>query len=211
MKRSDLLRRGLLSRGWTGLGLIGLAGWMWAQPSPGSLYVSNGRLAAATRDLKAANIGDILTILVNDTASAVATGATNTARKTSAKSSVALLGSSNPRLANLLTSSGDQQLTSQGTTSRNMALTTTISARVTAVTPDGSLAVEGIKNIGVNSEKQTVVVRGVVRPVDLMTANTVTSGQIADLSIQANGKGVVGDAIRRPHFLYRLLLGLLPF
>jgi flagellar L-ring protein precursor FlgH len=184
---------------------------MWAQPSPGSLYVSNGRLAAATRDLKAANIGDILTILVNDTASAVATGATNTARKTSAKSSLALLGSSNPRLANLLTTSGDQELQSQGTTSRNMALTTTISARVTAIGPDGSLAVEGVKNIGVNSEKQTVVVRGLVRPVDLTTANTVTSGQVADLSIQVNGKGVVGDAIRRPHFLYRLLLGLLPF
>jgi hypothetical protein len=49
MTRSGLLRRGLLSRGWAGLGLIGLAGWMWAQPSPGSLYVSNGRLAAATR------------------------------------------------------------------------------------------------------------------------------------------------------------------
>ena len=139
-----------------GLSLIGLAGWMWAQPSPGSLYASNGRLAAPTRDLKAANVGDIVTILVNDTASAVATGATNTARKTSAKSSVALLGSSNPRLTNLLTSSGDQQLTSQGTTSRNMALTTTISARVTAVTPDGSLAVEGVKNVGV---KVPVVVR----------------------------------------------------
>ncbi|HLH42392.1 MAG TPA: flagellar basal body L-ring protein FlgH [Bryobacteraceae bacterium] len=197
--------------GWTALGFFGLAGWVWAQPSPGSLYVSNGRLAAATRDLKAANVGDIVTILVNDSASAVATGATNTSRKTSAKSSLALLGSSNPRLANMLTSSGDQELQSQGTTSRNMALTTTISARVTAVTSDGALAIEGVKNIGVNSEKQTVVVRGVVRPVDLTTANTVTSGQVADLSIQVNGKGVVGDAIRRPHFLYRLLLGLLPF
>jgi flagellar L-ring protein FlgH len=71
--------------------------------------------------------------------------------------------------------------------------------------------VVAVSPTSVNSEKQTVVVRGVVRPVDLTTANTVTSGQVADLSIQVNGKGVVGDAIRRPHFLYRLLLGLLPF
>jgi flagellar basal body L-ring protein FlgH len=50
-----------------------------------------------------------------------------------------------------------------------------------------------------------------VRPSDLTTANTVLSNQVADLQVQVNGKGVVGDAIRRPHFMYRMLLGLLPF
>ncbi len=50
-----------------------------------------------------------------------------------------------------------------------------------------------------------------IRPVDLTTNNIISSNQIANLSLQINGKGVVGDAIRRPHFLYRLLLGLLPF
>jgi flagellar L-ring protein precursor FlgH len=35
--------------------------------------------------------------------------------------------------------------------------------------------------------------------------------QIADLTIKVTGKGVVGDAVRRPNILYRLLLGLLPF
>jgi len=39
----------------------------------------------------------------------------------------------------------------------------------------------------------------------------VTSNQVADLSIQINGKGVIGDAVRRPFALYRILLGLLPF
>ncbi|HEY7335610.1 MAG TPA: flagellar basal body L-ring protein FlgH [Bryobacteraceae bacterium] len=197
--------------GLIGAYLIGFAALLGAQPSPGSIYVATGRFADATRDLRASGVGDIVTILVNDTASAAATGATNTNRKSSANSSLALLGSSNPRLANLLAATGNQQLQSQGTTSRNMTLTTTISARVVSITPDGSLVVEGDKHIGVNSEKQTIVVHGIVRPVDLTTANTVASGQVADLSIQVNGKGVVGDAIRRPHFLYRLLLGLLPF
>jgi flagellar L-ring protein precursor FlgH len=39
----------------------------------------------------------------------------------------------------------------------------------------------------------------------------VLSTQVANLQIRVNGKGVVGDAIKRPFFLYRLLLGLLPF
>ena len=37
------------------------------------------------------------------------------------------------------------------------------------------------------------------------------SDRLGQLEVRVNGKGVVGDAIKRPFFLYRLLLGLLPF
>jgi flagellar L-ring protein precursor FlgH len=50
-----------------------------------------------------------------------------------------------------------------------------------------------------------------VRPTDLLSDNTVRSDRLAQLEVRVNGKGVVGDAIRRPNFLYRILLGLLPF
>jgi flagellar L-ring protein precursor FlgH len=182
--------------------------------SPGSLYAPSGRLADATRDLRANQTGDVITIVVNESASAVASGATNTARKSTATNKITslagTLAAGNP-IASLLDVSGAQQLQGTGQTTRNLTLATTISARVVDVTPNGILMVEGIKNVGVNSEKQTVTVRGMVRPSDLTTANTVLSNQIADLQVQVNGKGVVGDAIRRPHFLYRMLLGLLPF
>ncbi|MBV8845574.1 MAG: flagellar basal body L-ring protein FlgH [Bryobacterales bacterium] len=191
---------------------IAFSAALMAQPSPGSLYVPGGRFAASTRDLRASEVGDIVTILVKDNASAVATGATNSSRKSSANSNIAALaGPTGARLANLLGVTGAQQLQGQGQTSRNMTLTTNISARVTEVTANGTLMVEGLKDVSVNSEKQSIVVRGAVRPADLTTANTVASDQVANLSIQINGKGVVGDAIRRPHFLYRLILGLLPF
>jgi flagellar L-ring protein precursor FlgH len=39
----------------------------------------------------------------------------------------------------------------------------------------------------------------------------VQSNHLAQMEIRLNGKGVVGDAVRRPMILYRLLLGLLPF
>jgi flagellar L-ring protein precursor FlgH len=182
--------------------------------SPGSIYAPSGRLADATRDLRANQAGDVITIIVNESASAVASGATNTARKSTATSQISSLAgtvaAANP-LTNLLDVAGNQQLQGSGQTTRNLTLATTISARVVDITPNGILVIEGIKNVGVNSEKQTVTVRGMVRPADLTTANTVLSNQVADLQIQVNGKGVVGDAIRRPHFLYRMLLGLLPF
>jgi flagellar L-ring protein precursor FlgH len=180
--------------------------------SPGSLYFAGGRLADSVRDLRATDVGDIVTILVTDSTSALASGATTTSRKTSAISNInSVAGIVTPQLSGLLNTTGDREIAGTGSTTRAMTITTAISARVVQVNPNGSMLVEGMKNIGVNSEKQTITVRGTIRPADLTVANTVTSNQVANLSLQIDGKGVVGDAIRRPHFLYRLLLGLLPF
>lgn len=182
--------------------------------SPGSLFTPSGSLADSIRDLRASQLNDIVTIVVNENASAVASGVTNTSRKSSANNSVAALAGitrATGPLANLANITNAQQIQGQGQTSRTITLSTTISARVVDVTANGTLIVEGTKDIAVNSEKQTIVVRGYVRPADLTPANTVQSNQVADLSVHVNGKGVVGDAIKRPFFLYRLLLGLLPF
>jgi flagellar L-ring protein precursor FlgH len=190
------------------------AAWAQMGASPGSLFTPLGRLADAARDLRAGNVDDVVTIVVSESLAAVASGVSNTARKTSAVSTVGALAgtvAAASRLANPLNITGDQQLASQGSTTRNMTLTTTLSARVVDVTANGTLVVEGTRDIGVNSEKQSITVRGLVRPADLSTANSVLSTQIANLQIHVNGKGIVGDSIRRPHFLYRLLLGLLPF
>lgn len=197
--------------------------WLWALSvpafaqlggSPGSLFTPSGRLSDAARDLRAGQVDDTVTIVVSESLAAVASGVSNTSRKSSAVSTISALAgtvSAGSRLANPLGLTGDQELASNGQTSRNLTLTTTLSARVVDVMPNGTLVVEGTRDIGVNSEKQTITVRGLVRPADLSSLNSVLSTQIANLQIHVTGKGVVGDAIRRPHFLYRLLLGLLPF
>jgi flagellar L-ring protein precursor FlgH len=184
------------------------------QPSPGSLYSSSGRLADLARDLRANRLHDLLTIIVSDQASAVTTGSTNTSRKSSVANSIAALAgltNSSGALANLANTSGDQELQGTGTTSRTNTLSTTLSVEVSAVTANGNLTIEGRKLITVNGEKQLVLIRGTVRPDDVSAINTVTSAQVANLEISINGKGVVGDSVRRPFILYRLLLGLLPF
>jgi flagellar L-ring protein precursor FlgH len=182
--------------------------------SPGSVFSPSGRLVDSTRDLRASQVDDIVTILVTESASAVASGVTNTSRKSSAKNSITslagTLGAGSP-LANLADLSNAQQIQGTGQTSRNMTISTRLSARVVEVTPNGTLVVEGLKDVSVNSERQTISVRGMVRPSDLTTANTVLSTQVADLQVKVNGKGVVGDAVKRPFALYRILLGLLPF
>jgi flagellar L-ring protein precursor FlgH len=180
--------------------------------SPGSLYSASGRLADSARDVRAGEVNDIVTIVVNEAASAVVSGTSTSSRKSSVNASITgAYGLTSPKLTNLLGTSNDTELAGSGTTSRNLALSTTLSARVIEVQSNGNLVIEGARDIGVNSDKQTITVRGIVRPADLSSGNMVNSVQVSDLQIKVTGKGVVGDAIRRPNFLYRFLLGLLPF
>jgi len=182
--------------------------------SPGSLFVSNGRLADGVRDVRASQVYDLVTIVVLDNSSATSTGVTNTARKSSVNASITSLAgpkSVTGALANLANASNNTQLQGQGTTSRGTTLSTTMTAEVTAVLPNGNLVVQGEKEILVNSEKQVITLRGIVRPEDISPINTVPSGSVARIQILVNGKGVVNDAVKRPFVLYRLLLGLLPF
>jgi flagellar L-ring protein precursor FlgH len=182
--------------------------------SPGSLYTASGRLADGFRDVRASQVYDLVTIIVSDKASAVSTGGTNTTRKSSVKASVgsaALPKNSVTALSNLANTSNNQQLQGQGTTSRESTLTTTVTAEVTDVLPNGNLVIQGEKEISVNSEKQIITVRGIVRPDDLSPVNSVPSDRVARMEIRVNGRWVLNDAVKRPFFLYRILLGLLPF
>lgn len=182
--------------------------------SPGSLYSGPAVLSDMAIDLKARNIDDVVTIVVNEQASAVSTGQTKTSRASSANAAVTSLAGTLPaagKLANLANANSTVTLNGDGTTSRQTTLTTTITARVSDVLPNGYLVIEGHRSVIVNSENQVVTLRGVVRPADLSNANTVASSSIAQMELKIDGRGVVNDAIHRPNFIYRLLLGLLPF
>jgi flagellar L-ring protein FlgH len=182
--------------------------------SPGSLFTASGQLVDAVRDLRAGRLDDIVTILVSDKASASATGTTNTARKSSATAGVQALGgvlSATSAWPNMAAMTGNNQLQGQGTTTRDSTFITTLSARVTHVLPNGNLVVEGEKLVYVNSEHQSVIVRGIIRPSDLSSGNQIASDRLADLEVRINGRGVVADSVRRPFILYRILMGLLPF
>jgi flagellar L-ring protein precursor FlgH len=180
--------------------------------SAGSLFSAGAPWSDLPRDLRASQVDDLVTIVVSDRASAETTAGARSARKATASGGISsVFGKTTPALRSIGGLSSDQQMDGSGTTSRESSLSTTVSARVTHVLPNGYLVVEGAKEIVVNSERQQVTVRGVLRWNDLTAANTIRSDRLANLEIRVNGKGVVGDAVRRPNFLYRLLVGLMPF
>lgn len=183
-------------------------------PTPGSIWSPEARLSDLGRDLRASQVNDLVTVVVTESVNAVASGASTSERASNANAQVnAMFGKTSVTgaLANLANLSGDQKLNGTGTTSRAATLTTTMTARVIRVMPGGLLLIEGDKNIQINSEQQMITIRGLVRTADITTTNTVASNAIGDLEVKLNGKGVVGDAVRRPNILYRLLLGVLPF
>lgn len=185
-----------------------------ASTAPGSTWSPNARLFDVATDLRASRVNDIVTIIVQERASAVSQGSVSSERSASANASIgALAGIPSPvgGLQNLLGVDSDKTLEGTGETSRRTVLTATMAARVVEVLPNGNLVIEGEKSVGVNSEVQVIKLRGVVRPYDVSVANAISSEQIAQLELRVNGKGVVGDAIRRPNFLYRFILGILPF
>ncbi|MGH9718609.1 MAG: flagellar basal body L-ring protein FlgH [Bryobacteraceae bacterium] len=180
--------------------------------SAGSLWSSSAPFGDVARDLRASQVNDLVTVLVSERASASATGDTSTSRKAEAKGGISsVFGPVHSRIGDMLKLGSDSALQGQGATTRESALATTLSARVTHVLPNGYLVVEGVKDTMVNSERQMISVRGVVRPADLGPGNVVRSDRLAQLEVRMNGKGVVNDAIRRPFSLYRILLGILPF
>jgi len=183
-----------------------------ATAAPGSVFSTNGVLTNAARDLRASQLDDIVTILVADRATALSKGGTNSSRKSSAKYGIdSLYGPLKAPWTNLAGTSGDRQLQGQGETSRENNLSTTVAATVKHVLPNGNMVVEGKKSVTVNSENQIVRIRGIVRPADVSPGNIVRSERLSDLEIEINGRGVVGDVVKRPFILYRILMGLLPF
>lgn len=180
--------------------------------TPGSLWVASGTLGDLASDVRSRNVNDLVSIQVVESVSAVSGGQLASNRSSSLSANITqLAGIKSPKgaLANLLGAGSSSALTGAGSTTRTATITTTLAARVTHVLPNGYLVLEATKEIQVNSEKQVVTVRGVARPADLAN-NTVLSSNLAQLEVQVNGKGVVGDAVRRPFILYRLLMSILP-
>jgi flagellar L-ring protein precursor FlgH len=180
--------------------------------TPGSLFVASSFLGDLASDVRSRNVNDLVSIQVVENISAVSGGQLSSSRTSSLSANITQLAgikSAHGALANLLGASSGNSLTGAGSTTRTATITTLLAARVTHVLPNGYLVLEATKEIQVNSEKQVVTVRGVARPADLAN-NTVLSSNLAQLEVQVNGKGVVGDAVRRPFIVYRWLMSILP-
>jgi flagellar L-ring protein precursor FlgH len=113
-------------------------------------------------------------------------------------------------LPNLVDGKSNTTFKGSGSTTRETALSTTITARVKAVLPNGYLVVEGVRELRLNNENQTLLLTGVVRPEDISSRNIVPSGAIAQMEVRLQGHGLVSQPLK-PGWLFRVLSGVFPF
>jgi flagellar L-ring protein precursor FlgH len=62
-----------------------------------------------------------------------------------------------------------------------------------------------------NNERQTVILRGIVRGGDIAPDNSLLSNQLSNLELELKGKGVISDGTRPPNVIMRVLLRILGF
>ena len=172
--------------------LAGLIGFAALLPGTGagasSLWSDNSPTATIFGDQRARAVGDILTIIVNETSSAIRSGASSNTKSASASTEKGggLLGF-------VPDSSIGQQdnFSTKGSINNTNTAKARLTVKVVEVKPNGNLVVSGTQNIRQNGEEQRIVVSGPVRPADIQADNTVLSSNVADAKILFTGKGSI--------------------
>ena len=183
-----------------------------------SLWRSGSR--AFFKDQRAAQVGDILTVLVNITDSANlanATGATRAGAEQAGLPNFLGLETQLPKLVaktldvkNLVSSSSTNNSTGNGTIKRAETITLRLAGLVVQVLPNGNLVVTARQEMRVNSELRELQVSGVVRPQDIASDNTVVHDRMAEARIAYGGRGTLTD-VQQPRYGQQVLDILLPF
>ena len=182
--------------------------------SVGSLWVSSTSLAALSQDFKARNPGDLIIIHLVDNFSAATAGENSQSRKFNANSAitglVGTIGARN-RLQNLFNANSAMGLDGKGQSTLSSNVSLNLAAQVMEVLPNGILVVQASRDITVGNDRQTVLIRGLVRTGDLAPDDSILSTSVSDLEVEIKGKGAVADATRQPNIVIRILLRLFNF
>lgn len=187
-----------------------------ADPGPttmGSLWTDSGRLANMVTDYKAARVGDLITVSIAQNLSATSTGNVSTNRAFNASSGISALPGQlkTAGIANLFSPTSNQVLSGKAQATSQTSLTTTLTGRVVAVLQGGTLVVEAERQITMNNEHETVILRGLVRTGDLDAANMVNSNQVGNLEVEVKGKGVISEGTRPPNPIIKWILRVVGF
>ena len=185
---------------------------------PNSLWRQGSRTFFA--DQRASKVGDILTVVIKIDDSATLDNQTKQSRDGSNDAAASsLLGyekyanqvftdATNP--ASLINTNSTSDQTGSGSVDRKEEVNLRVAAVVTQVLPNGNLVLKGRQQVRVNYELRELDVEGIIRPMDISTANEVPYDQIAEARIAYGGKGTLSD-VQQPRYGQQVYDILFPF
>jgi flagellar L-ring protein precursor FlgH len=144
------------------------------------------------RDHPVWRIGDIVTVQIQQNASASKNVSQNIGRTEGANYQINSLfglplqwGKLNPNVQ----FQSANQLAGSGATAQSDAFVTTVSAMVRRVRPNGDLVIAGSDEVQLVGGKEYIRIAGVVRAQDIQNSNVVASTQMAEAHIEFSGDG----------------------
>ena len=200
-----------------------------AASQEGSLWQTNSSLNGMFIDVRARNIGDIVTVRIDENAKASNKANTETERNSALEAGIDKLFNledwwvndvldnvedgwpkinpfGNPSIKGNMKSDFE----GDGETTREGSLDAFITCRVMEVMPNGNLKIVGTREVMVNYENQMIILSGIIRPRDITDDNVILSTFISDAKIAYSGSGVVNDR-QRPGWLSNMMNTLWPF
>jgi len=185
---------------------------------PASLWRSGSR--AFFKDQRAAQVGDIVTIVVSTTDTADvenASSETKNGGETMGTPNMLGLETMLPKLlgkaispSSLVSATSTSTAAGTGKIKRNETVALRLAGVVTQVLPNGNLVVAARQEMRVNSELRELEVSGVIRPQDIASDNTVNHDRMAEARISYGGRGQLTN-IQTPRYGQQVLDILLPF
>jgi len=163
----------------------------------GSIYQASTAIPLY-EDHKAHRVGDILTVVLNESTNATKSATTSTSKEGSNSTGITnLLGSKS-----LLKSTGIGQnnvtsaheFSGKGDSAQSNKITGTIAVTIHKVMSNGNLIIKGQKRLLLNRGTEHIKISGIIRPSDISSGNTVQSTQVANAKIIYSGKGAVADS-----------------
>lgn len=174
--------------GWV-VGMAWASGPAWAQSAEGGTMFYPQSYRALVADQKAFRVGDALTVLIQESASASST----VDAKASRGQDVGLRGQTFGQDSRGLTAGTTSSNEGGGQVARSGRVTAQITVTVKDVLPNGELLVDGQQTVDLNGEAQIISVNGRVRPRDISDGNAVLSSRLADARIRYVGEGYLAD------------------
>jgi flagellar L-ring protein FlgH len=171
-------------------------------------------------DRRAAQRGDILTVVIEIDDSASISNSTGRNRSGNVKSGLPeFLGipqridESLPEgasMAEALETRSSSTFKGSGNVARTEQLTLRVAATVVEELPNGVLRIEGQQEVRVNFEMRELIVTGYVRPIDISRQNEITYDKIAGARIAYGGRGQITD-VQQPTYGQQVAEIVMPF
>ena len=145
-------------------------------------------------DRKASQVGDIVTVIISETASM-----TSTKDSSNSKSGKQNLDAGFGIFDFLAAASAGQNdsFSAKGSATNSNTARGTITVTVTDVAPNGNLIVEGTQSIWNNKNEHKITLQGIIRPDDITYRNTIPSNKVAEATVKFDGKGPLNSKQRQ--------------